>query len=390
MIRRNDLQVRATEWMLDERVVEKDYVIGWLLWGLSSDPVLLRTWAFKGGTCLKKCYLETYRFSEDLDFTVMEDGPVLPEEVSSRIESILKRITQESGIEFPDPSRWKQRAGGRSTEGKIYYRGPVGARNLAMVKIDLTAEEVLAAPTVLRAVVHSYPDQLPPPGKIRCYDFHEVFAEKLRALGERCRPRDLYDVINLYRRGDFNTHPELLRETMAKKCQTKGVPLTTWDNLQEDPSHQAELQAEWGNMLGHQLPVLPRFEPFWDELPQMFAWLEGRGKQILPGHLSIAGEKLDRSWTPPPTSTLWGFQIEPIRFAGANHLCVELGYQGKTRLVEPYSLRRTQNGDLLLYALKHVERDIRSYRVDRIQSVKVTPTVFRPAYRIEFSPLRSK
>jgi len=30
------------------------------------------SWAFKGGTCLKKCYFETYRFSEDLDFTLTE------------------------------------------------------------------------------------------------------------------------------------------------------------------------------------------------------------------------------------------------------------------------------------------------------------------------------
>jgi predicted nucleotidyltransferase component of viral defense system len=61
---------RVREWGLREDVVEKDYVIGWLLWGIGSNPAFSTSWAFKGGTCLKKCYLETYRFSEDLDFTV--------------------------------------------------------------------------------------------------------------------------------------------------------------------------------------------------------------------------------------------------------------------------------------------------------------------------------
>ena len=33
---------------------------------------LAESWVFKGGTCLKKCFFETYRFSEDLDFTLIK------------------------------------------------------------------------------------------------------------------------------------------------------------------------------------------------------------------------------------------------------------------------------------------------------------------------------
>jgi predicted nucleotidyltransferase component of viral defense system len=72
MISRTDLNERVREWGLREDVVEKDYAIGWLLWGIGSHPGLSLSWAFKGGTCLKKCYLETYRFPEDLDFTVRQ------------------------------------------------------------------------------------------------------------------------------------------------------------------------------------------------------------------------------------------------------------------------------------------------------------------------------
>ena len=76
MITRLDIQDRVREWGLREDVVEKDYVLSWLLWGIGSDATLGDKWVFKGGTCLKKCYLETYRFSEDLDFTIMPEGPV--------------------------------------------------------------------------------------------------------------------------------------------------------------------------------------------------------------------------------------------------------------------------------------------------------------------------
>ena len=49
------------------QVVEKDYVLGWILAGIYQHAALKETWIFKGGTCLKKCYFETFRFSEDLD-----------------------------------------------------------------------------------------------------------------------------------------------------------------------------------------------------------------------------------------------------------------------------------------------------------------------------------
>jgi predicted nucleotidyltransferase component of viral defense system len=82
MINRQAIEERVREWGLREDVVEKDYVLGWVLWGIGADPVLSLRWAFKGGTCLKKCYIETYRFSEDLDFTVLPDGPILQRDLN--------------------------------------------------------------------------------------------------------------------------------------------------------------------------------------------------------------------------------------------------------------------------------------------------------------------
>ncbi len=60
------------EFGLAAQVIEKDYVLGWVLAGIFNHPVIGSSWVFKGGTCLKKCFFETYRFFEDLDFTLSE------------------------------------------------------------------------------------------------------------------------------------------------------------------------------------------------------------------------------------------------------------------------------------------------------------------------------
>ncbi len=75
MIEKQEISELARELSLDLHVVEKDYVLGWLLAGIAANPELSENWVFRGGTCLKKCYFETYRFSEDLDFTVTEETP---------------------------------------------------------------------------------------------------------------------------------------------------------------------------------------------------------------------------------------------------------------------------------------------------------------------------
>lgn len=60
MIDRQEILEFARELNLAPHVVEKDYILGWLLAGIAAHPVLGKQWIFKGGTCLKKCYFETW------------------------------------------------------------------------------------------------------------------------------------------------------------------------------------------------------------------------------------------------------------------------------------------------------------------------------------------
>ncbi len=127
MITRADIVERVAEWQLTEEVIEKDYVLGWLLWGIGADPTLGSQWVFKGGTCLKKCYIETYRFSEDLDFTVLPGGPIRPEDVGPLLDIVLARVQEASGIDFSARApALRLRPGELTAEGRVYYIGPRG------------------------------------------------------------------------------------------------------------------------------------------------------------------------------------------------------------------------------------------------------------------------
>jgi predicted nucleotidyltransferase component of viral defense system len=386
MIARAALQARAREWGLTEEIVEKDYVLGWLLWGVGSHPALADHWIFKGGTCLKKCFVETYRFSEDLDFTVLDGGPLQPDDLVPVLTELLDRVEQETGITLSSrPPVVRMRPDGQSAEGRIYYRGPRQTLGEARVKLDLTYDETVIEGTLRRKVAHAYDEELPGDGAVRCYAFVEVFAEKIRALGQRTRPRDLYDVVNLYRRADLRQDRDLVLAVLKRKCEYKNVPIPTLASV-TTAERTADLRADWEAMLAHQLPVLPPIDEFIDTLADVFDWLGGAE----PAHLASVPalrERLEPGWVAPPTITRWpgGAPLEQIRFAGANHLLVDLAYQGSTRLIEPYALRRSQAGNLLVYAIKARTGEVRAYRVDRIEGVRITSTAFTPRYAIELS-----
>jgi len=396
MIDRTEIIRLAGELGLQPRVVEKDYVLGWVLAGIARDEELSRAWLFKGGTCLKKCFFETYRFSEDLDFTITEPAQLDRDFLLSRFKALGAWLYDTTGIELPAEllrfDVYDLETGGRAGEGRLAYRGPIAPRggDLPRIKLDLTADERVVLPSVIRPVTHPYSDA--PAGGItaRCYAFEELFGEKVRALAQRTRPRDLYDVINLFRHDEFRTVAAVIRDVVTQKCGFKKIPFPTFESL---APAQSELVGEWGNMLGHQLPSLPPVDLFWDALPEFFRWLSGAVIQpLLPSHpleVGTAGLRGPAGGIRfPGRSTPF---IEVIRFAASNHLLVDLDYRDDagnrgTRAIEPYSLRRTKDDNVLLCAVNIEKQEPRSYRIERIQGATILNRSFTPRYRIELTP----
>ena len=76
-------------------------------------------------------------------------------------------------------------------------------------------------------------------------------------------------------------------DTLGKKCKFKGIDVPTMETLLNHPDHD-ELETEWENMLGHQLPALPEFEQFWNELPAILDWLHGARVEVSVPTIQIA------------------------------------------------------------------------------------------------------
>jgi len=394
MIRKQDILDRVAEWHLRPEVVEKDYVLGWLLAALGAHPETAAYWVFKGGTCIKKCFAETYRFSEDLDFTLRPSAIYDEEGLRGVVREVAAMAGEASGIAFLVNDivvRPRQnRRGERTFEARLGYRGPLDNPAQPKVRFDLSRYEEVVLPTERRAIFHPYPDSLPSDAAAVCYAFDEVLAEKTRALIERTRPRDLYDVVLIL--GDHVGSLDLrrAREVLLAKCEAKGIALPTAAGLLELVRDAAELASEWENMLGHQLPALPDLAAVIERFASLAGWVDAPARAAPPpARLPVA--RAGRGPTPdlvaPRSSRFWGagVPLDVIRFAGANRLLVAFTYNGKPRTVEPYSLRRPKTGNLLLYGWEQDSSQIKAFDVSKIRDVEVTRAAFSPRYRIEFT-----
>ena len=391
MIERREILDIAGTLGLSPQVVEKDYVLGWVLAGIYQHTALAENWIFKGGTCLKKCYFETYRFSEDLDFTLTDPSRIDQEFLVDAFREVGEWIYEGTGIEIPEELQefeiFENPRGTVSCQGKLSYRGPIAPRSggLPRIKLDLTLDELLVLPPAEPVIFHDYSDVPTERISVRCYAYEEAFAEKVRALGERARPRDLYDVINLFRNLEARPQSAVLHDVLKQKCAHRGIPVPTHAELE---IHRDDLEGSWQPMLGHQLQALPPVESFWSALPDFFTWLETGVAPTVPATYQMAaGETVlrERTLRLPVPGAAQSF-LEIIRFAAANHLCVDLRYQGSVRRIEPYSLRRTRDGNIVLHAIRASDGGHRSYRIDRIQGAQTTGQSFIPRYAVELTP----
>jgi predicted nucleotidyltransferase component of viral defense system len=409
VITKQNILERATEWRLRPDVVEKDYILGWLLAGIAHHAELRETWIFKGGTCLKKCYFETYRFSEDLDFSLLPSALYSLEELLRQVKEVARWVHDQSGIELPenaivlDAKRNKQ--GQPTFRVRITYRGPLLMPTQPRVLFDLTQHEVVAATTAQRPIFHPYPDAFPDGTAVSAYCLEELFAEKTRALHERTRPRDLYDVVQLVENYADTVDFAAARVLFRTKCSSKGIATPSSAMLLAQVQASAELEADWKAMLAHQLPALPPLEGIRVRLMPALAWIDEptpTAGEAQPEYVPAAPSapmpslprvtaRADEEIVAPAGGTFWGSAgpLELVRFAGANRLMITFSYHGKHRTVEPYSLRRAGTGNLLLYAWEEAAGHVKAFKVAEISGFAVTERTFVPRYSIELSAIAS-
>lgn len=393
MIPKAKMLALAKAQQLQPTTVQKDYTIGWLLRAISEHPYLSQ-WIFKGGTCLKKCFFETYRFSEDLDFTVPSELTLSVDSIGEALAEIAEWIAGECGLRFPraDFKVKKNPKGNSSFQARIPFAGPMGMarRSLQRVKFDITQDEVIVDEPAIREVHHGYDDAADPPARVRCYSINEILAEKTRALVERYgRARDVYDVVNISRNFRDEIDAETARQVAEKKFAFKGLANPTVDDVVEAIDEDL-LKANWDHQLAHQLPILAPVETFTADLRDAIAWwLEPAvAKPALPSMPQATGSRPSRplfptySWRSAPSN------LEQIRYAARNRLCALVTYNGVQRLVEPYSIRHPATGNQLLH-VHEVQKNGRpsnkhkAFVTSKITSASVSNIPFSPRWFVE-------
>jgi predicted nucleotidyltransferase component of viral defense system len=412
MIPKAEVLSMANESGLLPTTVEKDYALGWVLFGLAQHPDL-QVWIFKGGTCLKKCFFDTYRFSEDLDFTVPKEGIYAVANIESALREVCGWVNRETGIEFPADRLMMEELtnprGKQTFQARIAFAGPLGmpSAQIQRIKFDITRDEVVVDDSELRQVYHPYTDGPTDSPRVRCYTLQEILAEKTRALYERSgRSRDVYDVVNISRNFREELSVERTRVILEEKFQYKTLPEPSSDLILSAVSADT-LEPDWENALGHQVAVLPPLEDFLAALRDGVEWIMGDGEpppeqEVIPGsaeeqpvprprfgraaQLGTLGRRL--ATTAATAVPAYSSTMDRVRYAARNRLLARIHYHGVDRLVEPYSLRMPATGNLLLYVYE-LERagawsdSIEAFKVAELADVEVTNRSFTPQYVVE-------
>lgn len=265
MIRPSEIQKIANKNKVRDKQIEKDYIISWILFGISRNRILFDNLIFKGGTALKKMYFTDYRYSEDLDFTLLNDN-LSNKEIYTEFDKIIRIIKDESNITLKIVNEYEHKKS-KSINFHIAYVGPLkGKLTSRDLKVDITRGEILEFEFEQRIVSANYTDLDEYEININCYSLSEVLIEKMTALIGRSIPRDLYDLWYLLEYERMNID-EFYFE-FERKAQNKGHnPQIFTDKVQ---SKKAVFEREWKNSLQNQMHDLPDFQMVMRELRKHF------------------------------------------------------------------------------------------------------------------------
>jgi predicted nucleotidyltransferase component of viral defense system len=228
---------------VDVAVVERDYVLAHVVAQIHrvrpSDGGRL---VFKGGTAIRFVYLPGYRYSADLDFTVIGGGAVA---ATGALVEALDAVRRHAGLPH------LELAGG--DKPAISYIGPLGAASPRQIKLDLATDE-----HVERVEEHTlldlWPD-LPKRVAVAVYSIEEIAAEKTRCVIQRVQCRDLYDLFRLT--ADTAVSLEGVRPLFDRKAEAKRLDPGSFAQRFEDRLQR--YGQRWSTEMAEHLANPPRF-----------------------------------------------------------------------------------------------------------------------------------
>ncbi len=271
MIPQREISKAAEGDRVPERTVEKDYAIHWVMLGLATTP-LHRRLAFRGGTALRVCTFDPYRYSGHINLTALD--PVARKGAFQVFTQAGQWVHRESAIRVRVLSdTFVQHTDGFSFE--VAYTGPLGAKaGRRSIMIDVsTSERVLFHPEE-RPVRRRYSD-IPRKPQVFCYSLDEIVVEKFRSLLNPARrePRDVYDLWYLFERGGADVE-RIRTECRAKSEFKKLDPAALVETIGRKEKALAVL---WEKRLAYQMVGLPPFEGAFKRVQREARRLQGGG-----------------------------------------------------------------------------------------------------------------
>lgn len=238
MITRQHIIKRADRDGVAPQTVERDYVLAHCLSSISRLAEATRM-VFKGGTALRMCYFDEYRYSADLDFSLSDIGRV---EALEAIQQALGELREMVG--FPALELVTDDQTG------ISYQGPLGGKP-RRIKLDLDDSELVLA-SDRRPMVPRY-DDVSAGEDVLTYPLTEIGAEKLRCVIQRLQCRDFFDLHYLFEEQEVDLGEAW--PMFERKAEHRGIdPSTFFDRFDVRVSHYAE---RWEAEMREHLPGEP-------------------------------------------------------------------------------------------------------------------------------------
>lgn len=249
--------------------VQQDYLLSWILCGLYEHSALKENLIFKGGTALKKCYFGNYRFSEDLDFSVISSIPRKEKLLISIIEAC--KIAEQKMNEFAEVrliiERYEEKDDHPFEQEafKVRAQFPWHREPLTSAKIEITMEETIIFPPITKKILHPYDEKIDT--SIQTYCLEEIVLEKLRAIlqktkklheegRDRSRTRDYYDLWRIFITFESSLYFENFPTLLQKKCDLKKVRFAGAESF-FDPVMMETVRRTWKQWLGNLVSDLP-------------------------------------------------------------------------------------------------------------------------------------
>lgn len=252
MIKPGEIQQKASAVGVRDQQIEKDYILSWILLGISRHKQLSETIVFKGGTVLKKVYFEDYRFSEDIDFTLLNTD-ISNELIFEWFKEVFEFIKDQANIPLDFTDNNEHEDGGINFY--IGYIGPLGGQgNNKKVKVDISRSEQLVFVPVMKNGFIGYSDL--EEHQMLCYTLEEVLIEKMRSVIQRMQARDFYDIWYLLEQHGMDA--EFYLNEFSTKCKSKDLLHTEFPKKLVERLPQ--YKGRWKSSMSEQIKNLPDFD----------------------------------------------------------------------------------------------------------------------------------